>query len=49
MSLLGWGLGKVRYKEMYQRKKVDVEEALSHIKSNDEIVCGLIACEPATL
>lgn len=31
--------------DMYQRKKVSVEEALNQIQSHHEIVCALVACE----
>lgn len=34
---------------MYRSKVVPVEEALQQIKSNDEVVCSLVACEPVTL
>ncbi|KUG02695.1 4-hydroxybutyrate coenzyme a transferase [hydrocarbon metagenome] len=37
------------YKELYQRKVVSVEDALKEIKSGQEVVCGLIACEPMTM
>lgn len=39
----------MNYKEMYQRKVVSVEEALKVIKSGQEIVCGMVACEPAAM
>lgn len=34
---------------MYQRKLVSIEEALNEIKSGQEVVCGLIACEPVAM
>jgi len=39
----------MNYKELYKRKVVSVEEALKQIKSGQEIVCSLIACEPVTM
>ena len=39
----------MNYKELYQRKLVPVLEALEAVKSNQEIVCSLAACEPVTL
>ncbi|NLO21868.1 MAG: acetyl-CoA hydrolase/transferase family protein [Syntrophomonadaceae bacterium] len=39
----------MNYKEMYQSKIITVEEALQQVKSQQEIVCGLLACEPVTL
>ncbi len=36
-------------KELYQCKLVGIEEALKQIKSGQEVVCALIACEPATM
>ncbi|MDD3852514.1 MAG: acetyl-CoA hydrolase/transferase C-terminal domain-containing protein [Syntrophomonadaceae bacterium] len=39
----------MNYSEAYRRKVVSVEEALQQIKSHHEVVCALVACEPATL
>jgi len=39
----------MNYREIYQRKLVSVEEALRKIKSGQEVVCGMIACEPAAM
>jgi len=39
----------MNFKELYRRKVVSVEEALQEIKSGQELVCGLVACEPVTL
>lgn len=43
-----WGV-KMNYKEMYSRKVVSVEDVLRQIKSNDEVVCGLVGSEPVTI
>ncbi len=39
----------MNYKELYQRKLVPVLEALEAVRSKQEIVCSLAACEPVTL
>lgn len=39
----------MEYKELYRRKVVSVEEALGEIGSGQELVCGLVACEPVTI
>lgn len=39
----------MNHKEMYQRKVVSIEDALQEIKSGQEVVCGLVACEPAAM
>jgi acyl-CoA hydrolase len=39
----------MNYKEMYQRKVVDVEEALRQIKSGQEVACALVGSEPVTI
>ena len=39
----------MNYKEMYQRKVVSVEEALKEIKSGQEVLCGMVACEPVAM
>ena len=39
----------MNFYEAYRRKVVSVEEALQQIKSHHEVVCALVACEPATL
>ncbi len=39
----------MNYKEIYQRKLVSVEEALKEIKSSQEIVCSMLACEPVAM
>lgn len=39
----------MNYEEMYQRKVVGVEEALKQIKSGQEVVCGMVACEPVAM
>lgn len=36
-------------KEIYKRKLLSVSEALEKVKSNQEIICSLAACEPVTL
>jgi len=38
-----------RYQEMYNAKKITVEEALALIKSGDEIVSGFCGLEPMTI
>lgn len=39
----------MNYQDLYRRKVVSVEQALQQIKSHHEVVCGLVACEPAEL
>lgn len=39
----------MNHKEMYQRKVVSIDGALQEIKSGQEVVCGLVACEPAAM
>lgn len=39
----------MNYKDMYRRKLVSVEKALENIKSHQEVVTALCACEPVTL
>lgn len=39
----------MKYEQMYSNKVVSVAGALEHIKSNDEVVCALVGCEPVTL
>jgi acyl-CoA hydrolase len=39
----------MNYNDIYQSKVVTAEEALQQVKSGQEIVCGLLACEPVTL
>lgn len=39
----------MNYKDMYQRKLVSVEKALENIKSHQEVVTALCACEPVNL
>ncbi len=39
----------MNYKKMYQSKVVTIEEALQQVKSGQEIVCSLLACEPVSL
>jgi acyl-CoA hydrolase len=39
----------MNYGDIYQRKVVSVEEALKEIKSGQEILCSMVACEPVTM
>lgn len=39
----------MNFQEMYQRKVVSVEEALAQIDSGQEVVCGMVACEPVAM
>lgn len=43
----GWDV--MNWQDLYQRKVVSIEMALEQVKSHQEIVCALCACEPVSL